>query len=117
MESNYITNKGSKNVVCAREGGANTTPYFSATHFAKQNAKFAAAQKGFEPRLAVHSTEYTSLHPSIPNNSHSSANFNPSFVGLPAFVKTTDGQAGNFTNFIIMSRILNLARTHFERNC
>ena len=39
MDSNYSTEiLGSKNdVVCARVGGANTTPYFnSAVHFAKQ---------------------------------------------------------------------------------
>ena len=40
MESNYITSKGSKSVVCARAGGANTTPYILAAHFAKQNTKF-----------------------------------------------------------------------------
>ena len=42
MESNYITSKGSINVVvCARVGGANTTPLFfpefSAAYFAKRN--------------------------------------------------------------------------------
>ena len=65
------------------------------------NSFFAVAKKGFEPGLAVHSAEYTSLRPSIPNNSHSSANFHPSFVGLPAFTKATDEQAGNLTDFII----------------
>jgi hypothetical protein len=37
--------KGSKkSVVCAREGGANTTPYFSAAHFAKRNTKFGGGE-------------------------------------------------------------------------
>jgi hypothetical protein len=37
---------GSKNlVVCAREGGANTTPYFLAAHFAKRNTKFGGGGK------------------------------------------------------------------------
>jgi len=46
MESNYITSKGSKNfVVCAREGGANTTPLFPAAHFAKRNTKFGGGGK------------------------------------------------------------------------
>ena len=32
---------GSKqSVVCARAGGANTTPLFSVAHFAKRNTKF-----------------------------------------------------------------------------
>jgi hypothetical protein len=44
MVSNYITGKGSKNVVCAREGGANTTPLFLAAHFAKQNTKFGGGE-------------------------------------------------------------------------
>jgi len=37
-------NKGRKYVVCAREGGANTTP-FVAAHFAKQNTKFGGGGK------------------------------------------------------------------------
>ena len=37
---------GSKNsVVCVWEGGANTTPYFSAAHFAKRNTKFGGGGK------------------------------------------------------------------------
>ncbi len=37
---------GSKNsVVCAWEGGANTTPYFFAAHFAKRNTKFGGGGK------------------------------------------------------------------------
>ena len=45
MESNYITAKGSISfVVCARVGGANTTP-FMAAHFAKQNTKFGGGGK------------------------------------------------------------------------
>ena len=32
-------------VVCAREGGANTTPPFSAAHFAKRNTKFGGGGK------------------------------------------------------------------------
>ncbi len=36
--------KGRKIVVCARAGGANTTP-FMATHFAKQNTKFGGGGK------------------------------------------------------------------------
>jgi hypothetical protein len=36
---------GSKNsVVCARAGGANTTPLFLAAHFAKQNTKFGGGE-------------------------------------------------------------------------
>jgi len=35
---------GRKNVVCARVGGANTTP-FMAAHFAKQNTKFGGGGK------------------------------------------------------------------------
>jgi hypothetical protein len=37
-------NKGRKIVVCAREGGANTTP-FMAAYFAKQNTKFGGGGK------------------------------------------------------------------------
>ena len=37
-------NKGRKNVVCARAGGANTTPILAA-HFAKQNTKFGGGGK------------------------------------------------------------------------
>jgi hypothetical protein len=44
MESNYITGKGSKFVVCARVGGANTT-LFLVVHFALQNTKFRS-EKG-----------------------------------------------------------------------
>ena len=37
IPQNMIIHKGSKNfVVCAREGGANTTPYFLTAHFAEQ---------------------------------------------------------------------------------
>ena len=37
---------GSKDsVVCAREGGANTTSYFLAAHFAKRNTKFGGGGK------------------------------------------------------------------------
>ena len=32
------------NVVCAREGGANTTPLFLTAHFAKRNRNSAAAE-------------------------------------------------------------------------
>src|SRR3990167_11290011 len=46
MDSNHSTSLGSKNsVVCAREGGVNTTPYFSAAHFAKRNTKFGGGGK------------------------------------------------------------------------
>jgi len=46
---------GSKNViVCARVGGVNTTPYFSAAHFAKQNTKFSGSQAiGFFQEFSV----------------------------------------------------------------
>jgi len=44
MESNYITGKGSRIVVCAREGGANTTPFLAA-HFAKRNTKNCGGEK------------------------------------------------------------------------
>jgi len=44
MASNYIIDEGSKIVVCARAGGANTTPLFSAAHFAKQNTKFGGGE-------------------------------------------------------------------------
>jgi hypothetical protein len=37
--------KGRKIVVCAREGGANTTPILAA-HFAKQNTKFGGGKRG-----------------------------------------------------------------------
>ena len=30
----------------AQEGGANTTPYFSAEHFAKRNTKFGGGKRG-----------------------------------------------------------------------
>jgi hypothetical protein len=39
-------NRGSKFVVCAWAGGANTTPLFLAAHFASQNTKFG----GGDPR-------------------------------------------------------------------
>jgi hypothetical protein len=38
-------NRGRKYVVCAREGGANTTPLFLAAHFAEQNTKFGGGGK------------------------------------------------------------------------
>jgi len=45
MESNYATmSKGRKNVVCARVGGANTTPILAA-HFAKRNTKNCGGEK------------------------------------------------------------------------
>jgi hypothetical protein len=44
MDSNHSTNLGSKFIVCAREGGANTTPFFLAAHFAKQNTKFGGGE-------------------------------------------------------------------------
>ncbi len=37
-------NKGSKSVVCAREGGANTTPFLAA-YFAKRNTKNCGGEK------------------------------------------------------------------------
>jgi len=37
-------NKGSKSVVCAREGGANTTSFLLAAHFAKRNTKFGGGE-------------------------------------------------------------------------
>ena len=47
---------GSKNfVVCAREGGANTTPLFSAAHFAKRNTKFGGGGK--RGRAKIHSPQ------------------------------------------------------------
>jgi hypothetical protein len=52
MESNYITSKGSKNVMCARVGGANTTPFFLAAHFAKQNTKFGGGES--EGGVGIH---------------------------------------------------------------
>ena len=35
-----VNQKGSKIVVCARVGGANTTSFLLAAHFAKRNTKF-----------------------------------------------------------------------------
>src|SRR3989344_1611088 len=45
MDSNYSTSLGSRIVVCAGAGGANTTPYFLAAHFAKRNTKFGGGGK------------------------------------------------------------------------
>src|SRR3990167_3618019 len=53
MASNYITDKGSKIVVCAREGGANTTPLFLAAHFAERNTKFGGGES--EGGAGIHS--------------------------------------------------------------
>ena len=39
-----VKNKGSKSVVCARVGGANTTPFLAA-HFAKRNTKNCGGEK------------------------------------------------------------------------
>ena len=50
MDSNYSTSLGSNIVVCARVGGANTTPLLAA-HFAKQNTKF-----GGEGGIRTHGT-------------------------------------------------------------
>jgi hypothetical protein len=45
MDSNHSTYLGSQNdVVCAREGGANTTPLFPAAHFALQNTNSVGVQ-------------------------------------------------------------------------
>ena len=53
---------GSKNsVVCAREGGANTTPYFLAAHFALRNAKFGGGGK--RGRAKIHSPQPPSFLP------------------------------------------------------
>ena len=41
-----------KSVVCAREGGANTTPLFPAAHFAKQNTKFGGGES--EDEAGIH---------------------------------------------------------------
>jgi len=47
---------GSKNsVVCAWVGGANTTPYFLAAHFAKRNTKFGGGGK--RGRAKIHSPQ------------------------------------------------------------
>jgi hypothetical protein len=54
MGSNYITDKRSKFVVCARVGGANTTPLFLAVHFAKQNTKFGGGESPSSRTLRVH---------------------------------------------------------------
>ncbi len=43
MDSNHSTSLGSKSVVCAREGGANTTPFLAA-HFALQNTNSVGAK-------------------------------------------------------------------------
>ena len=48
MLHNYLIRvkfKGRKIVVCAREGGANTTPFFLAAHFAKRNTKNCGGEK------------------------------------------------------------------------
>jgi len=47
-------NKGRKNVVCARVGGANTTPIMAAD-FAKQNMKFGGGGK--RGRAKIHSPQ------------------------------------------------------------
>ncbi len=49
-----VVNKilGSKIVVCARAGGANTTPFFLAAHFAKQNTKFGGGES--EGEAGIH---------------------------------------------------------------
>src|SRR3989344_4753886 len=51
MDSNYSTSLGSRIVVCAGAGGANTTPYFLAAHFAKRNTKFGGGKRG---RAKIH---------------------------------------------------------------
>ncbi len=40
---NFLGSK--KSVVCAREGGANTTQHFLAAHFAKQNINSVGAKR------------------------------------------------------------------------
>src|SRR3972149_10735205 len=55
MDSNRSTSLGSKIVVCARVGGANTTPYFLAAHFAKRNTKFGGGGK--RGRAKIHSPQ------------------------------------------------------------
>src|SRR3972149_11275296 len=55
MDSNHSTLLGSKFVVCARAGGANTTPYFLAAHFAKRNTKFGGGGK--RGRAKIHSPQ------------------------------------------------------------
>jgi len=44
-----------KSVVCAREGGANTTPHFLAAHFAKRNMNFGGGGK--RGRAKIHSPQ------------------------------------------------------------
>jgi hypothetical protein len=46
-------NKGSKSVVCARVGGANTTS-FPAAHFAEQNTKSGGSESPSSRTLRVH---------------------------------------------------------------
>ncbi len=59
MESNYVTNGGSKIVVYARVGGANTTPLFSAAHFAKQNTKFGGSESEGETGIHFPQTPFS----------------------------------------------------------
>src|SRR3989344_6404981 len=57
---------GSKNfVVCAREGGANTTPYFPAAHFAKRNTKFGGGGKRGRAKIPSPPTPFLFARPNV----------------------------------------------------
>mgnify|MGYP001599759774 CR=1 FL=1 len=53
-------NLGSKIVVCARVGGANTTPIFLAVHFAKRNTKFGGGGKRGRAKIPSPQTPFPS---------------------------------------------------------
>ncbi|MFA5047868.1 MAG: hypothetical protein WC516_02380, partial [Patescibacteria group bacterium] len=57
-------NKGGKIVVCARVGGANTTP-FMAAHFAKQNTKFGGGGKRGRAKIPSPPTPFLFARPSV----------------------------------------------------
>src|SRR3989344_3656476 len=65
MDSNCSTSLGSRFVVCARKGGANTTPYFLAAHFAKRNTKFGGGGKARAGKNSFPPTPFLFAPPSV----------------------------------------------------
>jgi len=60
----YLVNKGRKNVVCARVGGANTTSILAA-HFAKRNTKNCGGEKARAGKNSFPPTPFLFARPSV----------------------------------------------------
>src|SRR3989344_2226194 len=65
LQHMFLVKGSKKSVVCAREGGANTTPLFLAAHFAKQNTKFGGGGKRGRAKIPSPPTPFLFARPSV----------------------------------------------------